>query len=144
MLNTTNPPHTQICRISLSGLMACCRHEASWPQGSRRSRVALLRPLLRPAPESLPLHDVPKLAQVGLGDGVVGLELQRAQVVGLRFGELTVEVEDGAEVHQSGRVLGRGKDKEGKRVKTEGQDAQWCLNSSQNLEGPTLYPLSDL
>lgn len=98
------------------------------PPPHQSSRVALLRPLLGSGPESLPLHDVPKLAQVGLGDGVVGLELQRAQVVGLRFGELTVEVEDGAEVHQSGRVLGRGKDKgQGKRVKTEGQEAQRCL-----------------
>lgn len=123
MLKTTSV--TALLKSAESAL-ACSCHEASWPQESRRSRVALLRPLLRTAPESLPLHDVPKLAQVGLGDGVVGLELQRAQVVGLCFSELTVEVEDGAKVHQSGRVLGRGKDKEGKRVKTEVQEAQWC------------------
>lgn len=55
--------------------------------------------------QSLPLHDVPKLAKVGLCDGVVGFELQCAQVVGLRLGELPVQVEDGAEVHESCRVL---------------------------------------
>lgn len=53
----------------------------------------------------MPLHDVTKLAQVGLRDCVVGFELQRAQVVGLRLGELPVQVEDGAEVHQRRRVL---------------------------------------
>lgn len=58
-----------------------------------------------PGLRSLPLHDVPKLAQVGLRDGVVGFEPQRAQVVGLRLGEFPVQVEDGAEVHQRRRVL---------------------------------------
>lgn len=62
----------------------------------------------------LPLHDVPQLAQVGLSDGVVGLEPQRPQVVGLGFGQPAVEVEDGAEVHEGGGVLWR---KQG-RVKT--------------------------
>lgn len=118
-------------RKSAESVSACCRHEAVWPQRSRRSRVALLRPLLGSAPESLPLHDVPQLAQVGLGYGVVGLELQRAQVVGLRSGELTVEVEDGAEVHQSRRVLGRGKNKEGERVKRDKRlSGVFCRNSS--------------
>lgn len=55
--------------------------------------------------QSLPLHDVPQLAKVGLCDGVVGFELQRAQVVGLRLGEFPVQVEDGAEVHESCREL---------------------------------------
>lgn len=63
-----------------------------------------------PDPEPLPLHDVPQLAQVGLGDDVVGFELQRTQVVGLRLGKLPVQVEDGAEVHEGGRVLGEGRD----------------------------------
>lgn len=60
--------------------------------------------------QSLPLHDVPKLAKVGLCDGVIGLELQRAQVLGLRLGEFPVQVEDGAEVHESCRVLRDGGD----------------------------------
>lgn len=63
-----------------------------------------------PNPESLPLHDVPKLAQVGLSDGIVRFELQCPQVVGLGFREFTIEVKDGAEVHQSRRVLGEGQD----------------------------------
>lgn len=63
-----------------------------------------------PRPESLPLHDIPKLAQVGLGDDIVGFELQRAQVVGLGFGEFAIEVEDGAEVHESSRVLEEARD----------------------------------
>lgn len=66
--------------------------------------------MLMPRPESLPLHDIPKLAQVGLGDDIVGFELQCTQVVGLRFREFTVEVEDGAEVHESSRVLEEGRD----------------------------------
>lgn len=74
------------------------------------SEVALLRPVLMPCPESLPLHDIPQLAQVGLGDDIVGFELQCTQVVGLRFREFTIEVEDGAEVHESSRVLGEGRD----------------------------------
>lgn len=57
---------------------------------------------------SLPLHDVAKLAKVGLRDGVVRFELQRTQVVGLRLGEFPVQVEDGAQVHESCRVLGDG------------------------------------
>lgn len=60
--------------------------------------------------QSLPPHDVPKLAKVGLRDGVVGFELQRAQVVGLRLGQLPVQVEDGAQVHESCRVLRDGGD----------------------------------
>lgn len=59
------------------------------------------------SPDPLPLHDVPQLAQVGLGDDVVGFELQGTQVVGLRLGKLSVQVEDGTEVHQSGWVLKR-------------------------------------
>ena len=68
-----------------------------------------------PYPEPLPLHDVPQLAQVGLGDGVVRFELQRSQVVGLGFRELPVQVEDGTEVHQSSGVLGEGRDTVRKR-----------------------------
>lgn len=60
--------------------------------------------------QSLLLHDVPKLTKVGLCDGVVGFELQRAQVVGLRLGEFPVQVEDGAEVHESCWVLRDGGD----------------------------------
>ena len=74
----------------------------------QRSLVSVPSPRFNPEP--LPLHDVPQLAQVGLGDDIVRFELQRAQVVGLRFGEFPVQVEDGAEVHQSGRVLGEGRD----------------------------------
>lgn len=75
------------------------------------SKVALVRPQPVPDPESLPLHDVPKLAQIGLGNDIVRFELERTQVVGLGFGEFTIEVKDGAEVHQSSRVLGEGKGK---------------------------------
>lgn len=46
-------------------------------------------------PEALFLHDVPQLAQVGLGDGVVWLQLQSSQVVGLRLLQLPVEMENG-------------------------------------------------
>ncbi len=69
------------------------------------SKVASLHPEPLPNPESLPLHDVPQLAQVGLGDDVVRFELECAQVVGLRLRKLSIQVEDGAEVHQSRRVL---------------------------------------
>ena len=61
----------------------------------------------RLSPEPLALHDVPQLAQVGARDAVVGLELQRPQVLGLRLRQLPVQVEDGAQVHQGGRVLRR-------------------------------------
>lgn len=81
----------------------------SFPSNSFSLRVA--SPL---SPESLPLHDVPQLAQVGLGDEVVRFELQSSQVVGLRFGEFSVQVEDGAEVHQSSWVLRNGTGEENK------------------------------
>lgn len=61
--------------------------------------------MLRPGGEPLPLHDVPQLAQVGARDGVVGLEAQRPQIVGLGFGQLSVQVEDRAQVHERRRVL---------------------------------------
>lgn len=73
------------------------------------SKVALVRPQPVLDPESLPLHDVPKLAQIWLGNDIVRFELECTQVVGLGFGEFTIEVKDGAEVHQSGRVLGEGR-----------------------------------
>lgn len=61
-------------------------------------------------PKSLPLHDVPQLPQIGLGDDIIGFELERAQVVVLRFGKFPIQVEDGTEVHQSSRVLEEGRD----------------------------------
>lgn len=57
-------------------------------------------------PEALFLHDVPQLAQVGLGDDVIRLELQRPQVVGLRLRQPPIQVEDGAQIHQGRRILG--------------------------------------
>lgn len=51
------------------------------------------------SPQALLHHDVPQLAQVGLGDGVVRLQLQRSQVIGFSVLQLPVEVEDGSQVH---------------------------------------------
>lgn len=97
--------------LSCLALRRTLRHR--WERSSSLgSKVAPLRPEPVPCPESLPLHDVPQLAQVGLGNDVVRLELQRTQVVGLRFGKLPVQVEDGTEVHQSSRVLGEGTERE--------------------------------
>lgn len=56
--------------------------------------------------QALLFHDVPELAQVGLCDDVVRLELQRPQVVGLGALQPPVEVQDGPQVHQRGRILG--------------------------------------
>ena len=61
------------------------------------------------SPESLPLHDVPQLAQVGLGNDIIRFELECAQVVGLCFGKFPIQVENGTKVHQSSRILGEGK-----------------------------------
>lgn len=57
------------------------------------------------SPESLPLHYVPQLAQVGLGNDIIGFELECTQVVGLCFGKFPIQVEDGTEIHQSSWVL---------------------------------------
>ncbi|TNN44597.1 hypothetical protein EYF80_045199 [Liparis tanakae] len=77
---------------------------AATPSG-QRSLFCLPSPRFDPKP--LPLHDVPQLPQIGLGDDVIGFELERAQVVVLRFGKFPIQVEDGTEVHQSSRVLKR-------------------------------------
>lgn len=61
------------------------------------------------SPESLPLHDVPQLTQVGLGNDIIRFELKRTQVVGLCLRKFPVQVEDGTEVHQSSRVLREGR-----------------------------------
>lgn len=56
--------------------------------------------------QALLFHDVPELAEVGLRDDVVRLELQRPQVVGLGLLQPAIEVQDGSQVHQRSRVLG--------------------------------------
>lgn len=56
-------------------------------------------------PQALFLHDVPQLAQVGLGDAVVGFQVKRAEVIGFGFLQLPVEVEDGSQVHQGRGIL---------------------------------------
>ncbi|KAG7225730.1 hypothetical protein INR49_012316 [Caranx melampygus] len=43
------------------------------------SKVALVHPEPVFSPESLPLHDVPQLTQVGLGNDIIRFELQRTQ-----------------------------------------------------------------
>lgn len=64
-------------------------------------------------PQALFLHDVPQLPQVGLGDGVVGLQVKRSEVIGFGLLQLAVEVEDGSQVHQGRGIL---KGREGVRV----------------------------
>lgn len=71
-------------------------------------------------PQTLPLHDVPQLAQVGLGDDVIRLELQRPQVVGLRLRQPPIQVEDGAQIHQGRRILGE-RETEGMREREKGE-----------------------
>ena len=79
-----------------------------------------------PDPEPLPLHDVPQLAQVGLGDDIIRFQLESMQVVGLRFRKLPVQVEDGPEVHQSSRVLREAKD-------TMRTGAECCMITLQSV-----------
>lgn len=43
-------------------------------------------------PQALLLHDVPELAQVGLCDGVIWLQLQCSQVVGFGLVQFTIKV----------------------------------------------------
>lgn len=57
---------------SLEDITSSLREERS---NSFSSHVALLHPEPMPDPESLPLHYVPQLAQVGLGNDIVGFEL---------------------------------------------------------------------
>lgn len=94
-----------------------------FPLTPQSSKVTPLHAQLTLDPQPLPLHDVPELAQVGLGDDVVGLEPQRPQVVGLGLGQPPVEVEDGAEVHEGGGVLRR---KSG-RVRTAGESEEFIF-----------------
>lgn len=91
--------------VSALYLVAAGNRRPSTPTQS--SKVTPLQGQLALDPKPLPLHDVPQLAQVGLGDDVVGLEPQRTEIVGLGLGQLAVKVEDGAEVHEGGRVLRR-------------------------------------
>lgn len=56
-------------------------------------------------PQALFLHDVPQLAQVGLGDAVVGFQIKRSEVIGFGFLQLPIEVEDGSQVHQGRGIL---------------------------------------
>lgn len=56
-------------------------------------------------PQALLLHDVPKLTQIRLGDGVVWFQLKSPEVIGFGFLQFPVEVEYRSEVHQSCRVL---------------------------------------
>lgn len=46
--------------------------------------------------QALLFHDVPQLAEIGLSDGIVWLELQRPQVIGLGLLESPIEMENGA------------------------------------------------
>lgn len=55
--------------------------------------------------EPLPLHDIPQLAQVGLGNGIVRLELKSMQIVCLCLWKLPIEVQDSTKVHQSCWIL---------------------------------------
>lgn len=73
--------------------------EGAVNQHTDRSKVALVHPEPVLSPESLPLHDVPQLSQVGLGNDIIRFELQRTQVIGLCFRKFPVQVEDGTEVH---------------------------------------------
>jgi len=79
-------------------------------------KVAFLCPEHMLSPESLPLHDVPQLTQVGLGNDIVWFQLESSQVVRFCFWKFSIQVEDGAEVHQSSWVLGE-KNKRGKGMK---------------------------
>lgn len=56
-------------------------------------------------PQALFLHDVPQLAQVGLGDDVIGFQVQRSEVIGFCLLQFPIEVENRPQVHQGGRVL---------------------------------------
>lgn len=62
-------------------------------------------------PQALFLHDVPQLAQVGLGNGIVRFELQGSQVIGFSLLKFAVQMKDSTKVHQGCRVL---KDRENK------------------------------
>lgn len=55
--------------------------------------------------QALLFHDVPQLAEIGLSDDVIWLELQSPQVVGLSFLEPAVEMEYGSQVHESSGIL---------------------------------------
>lgn len=66
-------PHTE----------SLCRGLGSSPGGRgeptpQSLKVTCLHAQLALDPQPLPLHDVPELAQIGLGDDVVGLEPQRS------------------------------------------------------------------
>lgn len=87
---------------SLEDIMSSLREQCS---RSLSSKVAPRRPEPRLSPESLPLHDVPQLAQVGLSNDIVRFELQCTQVVGLCFGKFPIQVKNGAKIHQSSWVL---------------------------------------
>lgn len=51
------------------------------------------------------MHDFPEFVQIGLRDEIVRFEPQRTQVVGFSLCKLSIEMEDGSEVHQSSSVL---------------------------------------
>lgn len=55
--------------------------------------------------QTLLLHDVPQLAEIGLSDNIIWLELQSPQVVGLSLLEPAVEMEYGSQVHESSGIL---------------------------------------
>lgn len=60
--------------------------------------------------QALFLHDVPQLAQVGLGNGIVRFELQGSQVIGFSLLKFAIQMKDSTKVHQGCRVL-KGKEK---------------------------------
>lgn len=45
--------------------------------------------------QALLFHDVPQLAEIGLGDDIIWLELQSPQVVGLSLLETPIEMQNG-------------------------------------------------
>lgn len=134
-----DPTHTKVlkCLSQASGgdlgfqlfLFLLCSLRRS-QRGTLISEADFLHPQF--SPDSLPLHDVPQLAQVGLGNGVVRFELESSQVVRLRFWKLTVQVEDGAKVHQSSWTLGR----KNRGNKSDGrvQTTIWHLETKAEIE----------
>lgn len=108
---------------SVEPVLLCSPERTTSPPKRLSSKVALLRPEHVLGPESLPLHDVPQLAQVWLSNDVVWFELERAHVVFLCFWKFPVEVEDGTQVHQCSRVLREGRYMEN-RVKS--LERVWC------------------
>lgn len=65
-------------------------NKASFDKRRRRRRLVLVSGL--GGLQALLFHDVPQLAEIGLSDGIVWLELQSPQVIGLSLLESPIEM----------------------------------------------------